>query len=135
MPWIEAAAATAAAGTIATFTDWLFMGVLFHERYDRHPEVWREGIRAGRERGAILWSCALDYVSAAAVVLLCAVTGTVGIWPALLVAALAWIAGPLAMQITNGLFIKFDPLLTASHAFGWLARFLVAGLAAGLALP
>jgi hypothetical protein len=135
MPWIEAAVATAAAGTIAAFTDWLFMGVLFHDRYDRHPEVWRDGIRAGRERGAILWSCALDYVSAGAIVFLCMWLGATAIWPALSVAVVVWIAGPLAMQITNGLFIKFDPLLTLSHALGWLVRFLMAGLAAGIALP
>ena len=133
MSWALIGAA-AAAGTIATFTDWLFMGVLFHARYNRYPEVWRPGIREGKERGAILWSCLLDFVSAAMIVALCKMAGASGIFPALTIAALAWAAGPLAMQITNGLFIKFDPLLTISHALGWLARFLVAGLAAGLAL-
>jgi hypothetical protein len=34
------------AGFVATFTDWLFMGVLFHDRYMRYPEVWREEVRA-----------------------------------------------------------------------------------------
>ena len=38
---------------LASFTDWFFMGVLFHDRYDIHPEVWREG---RKERSKILWS-------------------------------------------------------------------------------
>lgn len=133
MSWALIAAAVAA-GTIATFTDWLFMGVMFHARYNRYPEVWRPGIREGKERAAILWSCALDYVSAAAIVALCAAAGATDIGPALTLAALAWAAGPLAMQITNGFFIKLDPLLTLSHALGWLVRFLTAGLAASIAL-
>jgi len=41
-------AATFVAGTLASFTDWLFMGVLFHGRYMRFPEVWRDGVRGGK---------------------------------------------------------------------------------------
>ncbi len=123
-----------AAGTIATFTDWLFMGVLFHERYNIHPEVWRPGIREGKERAAILWSCVLDYVSAAALVALCALVHANTFEAALVVTFLAWAAGPLAVMIVNGLFIKFDTVLTLTHALGYLVRFLIAGAAASLAL-
>ena len=28
---------------LASFADWLFAGVLFHHRYQIHPEVWRTG--------------------------------------------------------------------------------------------
>lgn len=133
MAWTLIAAA-AAAGTLATFTDWLSMGVLFHSRYNRYPEIWRPENRADNDRTAVLWSCALDYVTASAIVALCMVTGVTHIRTALIVAALAWAAGPMTMQITNGLFIKFDPLLTVSHSLGWLVRFLIAGLAAGIAL-
>jgi len=52
----------------------------------------------------------------------------------LVVALLAWIAGPLVMQVTNGFWIKFDPLLTLSHSIGYLVRFLIAGVAAWVAL-
>ncbi len=39
MSWIILAAVFVA-GTIATFTDWYFMGVLFHDRYQAYPETW-----------------------------------------------------------------------------------------------
>jgi hypothetical protein len=36
--------------------------------------------------------------------------------------------------VTNGFWIKTDPRITFAHWLGYLARFLLAGLAAGLAL-
>jgi hypothetical protein len=128
-------AAIAIAGTIGSFTDWLFMGVLFHERYNRYPEVWWPGLRqkAGDVR-AIVIASALGYVTSAAVILLCLVTGSTSPEGVLSVVVLAWIAGPLVMQVTNGFWIKFDPLLTLSHSIGYLVRFLIAGAAAWIAL-
>ena len=58
------------AGIVSTLTDWLFMGVLFHDRYSRYPEVWREGIVGGQERTAVIYSAALGFVTAAAIVAL-----------------------------------------------------------------
>jgi hypothetical protein len=128
-------AAIAAAGTIGMFTDWLFMGVLFHDRYNRYPEVWWPGLRGkAADTRAIMIASALGYLSAAGVVLLCTFLGTTNLENALTVAALAWIAGPLVMQVTNGFWIKFDPLLTVSHSAGYLVRFLIAGAAAAIAL-
>ena len=128
-------AAIAAAGTIGSFTDWLFMGVLFHSRYDRYPEVWWPGLRQKTsDVRAIVISSALGYVSSAGVILLCLFTGSTSPEGALIIATLAWIAGPLVMQVTNGFWIKFDPLLTLSHSVGYLVRFLIAGVAAWLAL-
>jgi Protein of unknown function (DUF1761) len=123
------------AGTLATFTDWLFMGVLFHDRYMRYPEVWWPGLREKGDRAAILWSCALAYVTASAVVVLCALAGANDLKAALTVAVLAWAAGPLAVVITNGLFIKIDPLITVMHCVGYLVRFLLAGIAVAVVLP
>jgi hypothetical protein len=109
--------AVLAAGTVASFTDWLFMGVLFHDRYNAHPEIW--------------W---LGYFSAAALIALCALAGVHGIVSALVLVTLAWAAGPLLVLVVNGFFIKLDPLITVAHSAGYLARFLLAGLAAGIAL-
>ncbi|MGH6888459.1 MAG: hypothetical protein ACREHF_04580 [Rhizomicrobium sp.] len=135
MPWhLRVAIAVVAAGTAGTFSDWLFMGVLFHERYNRYPEVWWPGLRQKGDTRAILISSALAYLSALAVVALCIHGQAHGLPRALFLAFVAWVAGPLVMQITNGFWIKTDPLITLSHSIGWLARFLLAGLAAGLLL-
>ena len=49
-------------------------------------------------------------------------------------AGLAAAAGPLVTTITNGMWIKIDPAVTAAHTIGYVMRFLIAGLAAGIAL-
>ena len=134
MEW-KLIAAIAVAGTIGSFTDWLFMGVLFHERYNRYPEVWWPGLRqkTGDVR-AIVISSVLGYVTSAGVILLCLFTGSTSLDGALVIATLAWIAGPLVTQVTNGFWIKFDPWLTVAHSLGYLVRFLIAGIAAWVAL-
>ena len=40
-----------------------------------------------------------------------------------------WLIGPLPLLLANALFIKIDPLVTASHAAGWLAKLLLCGAA------
>jgi len=126
--------AIAVAGTLGSLTDWLFMGVLFHDAYNRHPEIWRPGIRDGGDRGAIIWSSVLGYAVTAAVVALCALARVRGVWGGLEVGVLVWIAGPTLVVIINGMFIKLDPKITFAHGLGYGARILMAGLAAGLAL-
>jgi hypothetical protein len=126
--------AIAVAGTVGAFTDWLFMGVLFHAAYNAHPEIWRPGIRDGADRGAIIWSSALGYVITGAVVGLCLLARVHTILGGLGVAALAWLAGPPVVIVINGLFIKIDPKITFAHCLGYGARMLLAGAAAGFAL-
>ncbi len=127
-------AAIAIAGTLGSLTDWLFMGVLFHDAYNAHPEVWRPGIREGGSRGAIIASSVLGYLITAAVVGLCVFGHVSSIGGGLIVAALAWLAGPPVVIIINGMFIKIDPKITAAHCLGYGARILLAGLAAGIVL-
>jgi hypothetical protein len=117
------------AGLAATFTDWLFMGVLFHDRYMKYPEVWREGIVGGKDRTAVIYSCALDFVAAAGIVGLCVLANINTFWPAIGVAIFAWIAGPLAIMITNGFFMKLDWAIVGAHSAGYLVRFLLAAAA------
>lgn len=128
-------AAILVAGFLGTFTDWLFMGVLFHNRYQRYPEVWWPGIRdkAGDKR-AIILSCIVSFLTAAGVVMLCAVTNTNTIAGGLTIAVLAWLAGPLVVTVSNGFWIKLDPMLTVMHALGHLARMAIAGVAGALVL-
>jgi hypothetical protein len=134
MNWTLVAAALGA-GTIGAFTDWLFMGVLFHDAYNRFPEVWRPGLRDGAERSAIIWSSVLGYVMSAGVVALCAISGSRGIAAGLTISGLAWLAGPFVVVVVNSFFIKIDGKITFAHCLGWLARMALAGIAAGIALP
>lgn len=126
--------AVLAGGIAATFTDWLFMGVLFHDRYMRYPEVWREGIVGGKDRTAVIYSCALDFVAAAGIVALCVLADIHTLWPALAVAFFAWLAGPLVITITNGFFMKIDWAVVGAHCAGYLVRFLLAGIAVAIFL-
>ncbi len=126
--------AIAVAGTLGSLTDWLFMGVLFHDAYNNHPEIWRPGVRLGADRRAIIWSSILGYLITAAVALLCVIAHVASIGGALAVAAVAWLAGPPVVIIVNGMFIKIDPKITLSHCLGYGARMLLAGLGAGIAL-
>ncbi len=127
-------AAAFGAGTAATFTDWLFMGVLFHAAYNTYPEVWRPGIRDGSERSAIIAASIIGYVMSFAVAVLCAMAGAAGIVAGLKVAVVAWLAGPFTVLTINAFFIKFDNKITFAHCLGWLARMALAGAAAGYVL-
>ena len=128
-------AAILAAGILGTFTDWQFMGVLFHDAYNTYPEIWRPGIRDGKEKAAILWAAALGFIVSAGVIALCALVGVGGVWGGLGVALLVWIAGPLTVIVVNSLFVKLDSKVTFAHCLGYLARMLIAGAVAGLVLP
>lgn len=132
--WGMVILAILAAGIVSTFTDWLFMGVLFHDRYLRYPEVWRDSVRGGNDRTAVIYSCALDFVAAAGIVALCVLAGIDTFWPAIGVAFFAWLAGPLVITIANGFFMKLDWAVIGAHCAGYLVRFLVAGIAVAIFL-
>ena len=128
------AAAVVIAGTLGSLTDWLFMGVLFHDAYNRYPEVWRPGVRDGKSRNAIIWASVLGYVMTAAVAALCAIAHVHSILDGLEVGVLAWLAGPLVVIVVNNMFVKIDTKITIAHCAGYGARLLLAGAAAGVAL-
>ncbi len=125
-------AAIVVSGTVATFTDWLFMGVLFHSAYMRYPEVWWS--RGGNNTVAIIWSSVIGYLMSAGIVGLCVLTRAATVSKALEVTVLAWLAGPLVILLVNGLFIKIDPKVTVSHCVGWFARMALAGVSAAIVL-
>jgi hypothetical protein len=89
------------------------------------------------DRRAIIWSTALGYITAAAVILLCIFAGAHDYGAhdykgALIVAGLAAAVGPLVISPTTGMWI--DPAVTAAHTAGYIVRFLIAGAAAGYVL-
>lgn len=117
--------ATLLGGVLGSLADWLFAGVLFHNRYQVYPEVWR----AGNERMRIVGAQILAFVTAAAFVALAVKLHQTDMRGALKLAAMIWLIGPLPLLVANAFFIKIDSLVTASHAAGWLAKLLLVGAA------
>ena len=130
MNWKHFLLAILAASIASSFTDWLFAGVLFHDKYLAYPEVWRKELRKD-DTGAITWSMILGLLTSAAFMAACIVFNIHGYRSTLEFAALVWLMVPLPLTITNALFIKLHPLIVVSHSLGWLAKLAVAALAAG----
>jgi len=124
-------AASILGAILGSLADWVFAGVLFHDRYQRHPEVWRTG---GSETLRIGGAQVLSLLTAVAFVALAVMLGQVDFAGALKLAAMVWLIAPLPMLVTNALFIKIDPLVTASHAAGWLAKLLLIAIATAIIL-
>ena len=118
--------ATLAGAALASLADWLFAGVIFHDRYLLTPDTWRSG---ARERGRIALAMGLALLTAAAFVALASKLGQTDRIGALKLAAMIWLIGPLPLLLANALFIRVDHLVTASHAAGWLAKLLLIGAA------
>jgi len=117
-----------------SFSDWYFMGVLFHDKYLAHPEVWRHTGNRKAESLAVAWSTLLGVLTAAAFLYLTAWLGLAGSLQAFGLALGAWILGPLPLIVTNGFFIKIHPLNTLAMCLGWLARLQICALSAWLLL-
>jgi hypothetical protein len=124
------ALAVVISAVICSFTDWFFMGFLFHERYKQHPEIWRSSVAAGNESKAIAWSVLLMLVTCMAFVYVTGVFALPGLSRALTLAAGVWLAIPVPLLLTNSIFIKLHPLVAVSHSLGWLAKLLVCSLSA-----
>jgi len=128
---IAMAEAVVLGAVLGSLADWLFAGVLFHARYQTFPEVWRTGVG---ETGRIILAQAFAVLTSAAFVLLAVLVGRTDPWGAAMLAAMIWLVGPLPLLVTNHLFIKLDPLVTASHAAGWLVKLLLVAAAIAIFL-
>jgi Protein of unknown function (DUF1761) len=120
--------AVVAATIVVSLSDWLFFGVLFHDRYDETPEVWRTGSEGPR----IAASTVSVLVGAIAFFVIAAGLQVRGLRPALMLALLVWLAGSLPQTFMNTLYIKYSPSIGVSHSLGWLARALIVGAAYGV---
>lgn len=130
MNWKHFLLAILVSGVAGSFTDWLFGGILFHDKYLAYPEVWRQ--KPGQDdTAAITWSMILGLLTSAAFMATCVAFNIHGYRASLEFAALVWLMVPLPLTITNALFIKLHPLIVVSHSLGWLVKLAVAALAAG----
>lgn len=133
MHWMMFLAAVVASTVVASFTDWLFFGVLFHDLAKRTPEIWRPLDKVS-DRNRILLSTVFGAVSCAGFSWLCVKTGSLEIMPALCLAVVVWVATALPMTATQVTWIKLPALVGASHAAGWLVRFAITGVITALLL-
>jgi hypothetical protein len=117
--------AVLAGAVLGSLADWLFAGVIFHGRYDLHPDTWRRGGEGKR----IAAAQALALIAAAGFVLLANKLNQTDLRGALKLAAMIWLIAPLPLLAANAMFIKVDHLVTASHAAGWLVKLLLIGAA------
>lgn len=134
MDWTHFLMAVAAAGVASSFTDWFFFGVLFHDKYFAHPEVWRSA-PGNSETKTILTVTLMGFVTCAAFLVLCWLFSIHGYKVALELAGVVWIMAPVPLIVSNALYIKMHPSLVVSHSLDWLARLVAAALAAGWLLP
>jgi hypothetical protein len=112
---------------LASLADWLFAGILFHDRYQTHPEVWRIN---GANPRALIAAQVMTIPTVIGLIALMIWTGQIALPASLTLALLIWAVAAAPPIIANGLFIKIDPILTATHTIGWLAKLaLVAGSA------
>lgn len=121
--------AVVVATIIISLSDWLFFGVIFHDRYKETPEVWR----TGPEGPKIAASTLSALVGAIAFFVIAAWLQLHGVGPALMLALLVWLAGSLPPTFTSVLFLRYAPAIGFSHAIGWLARAVIVGVAYGVA--
>jgi hypothetical protein len=122
-----------AGGFVASLTDWLFMGDWLYKRYDQYPEIWRHPDGQG-EMKAIARSVPLPLVTCVVFTLLCARLNLHSYSATVKLALAIWLVGPLPLLITNALFIKPHPAITASYSLGWLVKLVAAAVAVTLIL-
>ena len=125
--------AVVASGIAVSFVDWFFFGILFHDKYFAYPEVWR--IKRGEsDAKPIILSTLLGFVTCAAFICGCTWLGLSSYVAISKFALFVWVIAALPLVLTNGIWVKIHSLVLVAHSAGWLARLLVAGVAAGWAL-
>jgi hypothetical protein len=122
--------AVGASGVATSFTDWVFMGKLFHRKYLETPETWRMTPGQSDTR-KIVASSLLGVVSCAAFIWLARWTDALTVRSELHLAELVWVAAAVPIIFSNIVWIRMHPLLGVSHSLGWLARFAISGLIGG----
>lgn len=112
-----------AAGVGTSITDWLFFGVLFHDKTLVYPEVWRP--RSGGEGSKIGWSTLVTLFTCAMFIHACDHFDLNTLHYKFAFAMAIWLIACLPMLVTDAIWIKLHPLVTVAYALGWLAKLLV----------
>jgi len=128
MNWGPVGWAMALTAVATSLADWLFMAVLFHDKYKAHPEVWRRPQGGAGEGKAIGLSALASLLTPVAFVLLCAAWGLHTFERTATLAAAVWLMGPVPALVGNYLFVKLHPLILIAHLAGWLVKLLASAL-------
>jgi hypothetical protein len=108
-----------------SLTDWLFFGVMFHDRYLRTPEIWRDIPEGKKIAGSMVFAVISAFVYLR-------LLSDLGIHDALGLFKLSlcvWLAVSLPQTVTNTIYIKYAPEIVITHSLGWLARIMVTSAA------
>jgi hypothetical protein len=134
MNWIHIVEAAVVASVLASFTDWYFFGVLFHDRYHTIPGVWKKYEDKKDEIRTISITTLYYSFSSFVFVFLCDYFHFTNLTASIFLAIALWFMLPLPILLSYGMYIRMDRAIVLSHSLGWLARLLVTALCAGLFL-
>ncbi|MDD5543842.1 MAG: hypothetical protein PHX83_11770 [Acidobacteriia bacterium] len=126
MEWTRIILATLAGGIGATLTDWVFFGILFHDKNKAFPEVWRRPEGGKGETQAVVIATLLGFLTCFCFVFLCSRTAFIQWVRTWKMAVGLWLMIPVPILVSQHLWMKVHPLVTLTHALGWLAKLLVA---------
>jgi uncharacterized protein DUF1761 len=127
MNWAHICLAILAGAIAGSITDWLFFGVLFHDKYLVYPEVWNR--REKGEGAQIAQASVVGLFGTAVFVILCGGLYMDSYHAALKLAAAVWLIGPVTVIANEHIFMKLHPALFVSHSLGYLLRFVLAAVA------
>ena len=132
MDWTRFLLTVLAAGVVSSVTDYLFMGLLFHDKYNAYPEVWRSP--KGEDKRAIAISTGIGFVVCAIFTFVCYRLNFqfYPMYVPLKLAVAVWAMGALPIVISNSVWMKLHPQIAVAHALGWLAKFVVTAVAVTL---
>jgi hypothetical protein len=107
---------------VSQASDWLFTGVLFHDRYLANPEVWRHTDDRSAETRAIVIAGVMTAVSVLALEYLVVRLGFSTYHGVLKLALAVWVIGVLPTIVTYIAFIKLHPVNSAMNALSWIVK-------------
>ncbi len=131
MTVLRLAAVVVLASLIASITDWVFMRMLFHDRYMLHPEVWRGSLDEGAK---IFHSELIGILACLGFALLVGMLRLRTMGALLVCAFLVWLAAAVPILAQDGIWMKIDPLVLGSMSVGWLIRLLITAILCALLL-
>jgi hypothetical protein len=123
MNWVHIIEAAIVASIAASFTDWYFFGVLFHDRYHQGgADVWRRYADKKDEVRSILLATMSQSITCFLFIPFCDYFRVTTLPHALELAGIVWLMLPVPILLSYAIFIRMHRLIIVSHSLGWLVR-------------